>query len=67
VILLGLARHWPGLGWAGLTLGGIVVTLALAEPMRRWVDQPCAALRRQLHGRLLQPRAAPALAPVGAP
>lgn len=49
VILLGLAKHWPQLSWAGLTLLGAVLTLAVAEPMRRWVDQPCARLRQKLH------------------
>jgi peptidoglycan/LPS O-acetylase OafA/YrhL len=49
VILLGLAKHWPQLGWAGLTLLGAVLTLAVAEPMRRWVDQPCARWRQKLH------------------
>ncbi|MGB5082052.1 MAG: acyltransferase [Burkholderiales bacterium] len=49
VILLGLAKHWPQLGWLWLTLAGAVLTLAVAEPVRRWVEQPCAALRRRLH------------------
>lgn len=49
VILLGLARHWPQWGWATLTLVGALLTLAVAEPMRRWVEQPIAALRRRLH------------------
>lgn len=49
VILLGLAKHWPQLGWAGLTLLGALLTLAVAEPMRRWVELPCARLRQKLH------------------
>jgi peptidoglycan/LPS O-acetylase OafA/YrhL len=49
LILLALARHWPQLGWAGLTLAGALLTLALAELMRRAVDRPCARLRRRLH------------------
>ncbi|MBI1424901.1 MAG: acyltransferase family protein [Gammaproteobacteria bacterium] len=53
VILLGLARHWPELGWAGLTLVGAVLTLVVAEPMRRWVEQPCAGLRKRLHQKYL--------------
>lgn len=51
VILLGLARHWPQWSWLELTLVGAVLTLAVAEPMRRWVEQPCAELRRRLHRR----------------
>jgi peptidoglycan/LPS O-acetylase OafA/YrhL len=58
MILLGLARHWPQLNWIELTLAGAALTLAVAEPMRRWVEQPCARLRRRLH------RDAPAAAPV---
>lgn len=53
VILLGLARHWPQWTWLELTLAGAVLTLAVAEPMRRWVEQPCAQLRRRLHRRSL--------------
>jgi peptidoglycan/LPS O-acetylase OafA/YrhL len=49
VILLGLAKHLPQLGWAGLTVLGAVLTLAVAEPMRRWVELPCARLRQKLH------------------
>lgn len=49
VILLGLARHWPQWGWALTTVVGALLTLAVAEPMRRWVEQPIAALRRRLH------------------
>jgi peptidoglycan/LPS O-acetylase OafA/YrhL len=50
-ILLGLAKHWPGLGWAGLTLAAALITLLVSEAMRRWVEQPCARLRQRLHGR----------------
>jgi peptidoglycan/LPS O-acetylase OafA/YrhL len=48
-ILLGLAKHWPQWNWTWLTLIGIVATLAVAEPMRRFVEQPCAKLRQRLH------------------
>jgi peptidoglycan/LPS O-acetylase OafA/YrhL len=51
VILSGLAKHWPQAGWLWLTLAGAVLTLAVAEPMRRWVEQPCAVLRKRLHQR----------------
>jgi peptidoglycan/LPS O-acetylase OafA/YrhL len=49
VVLLGLAKHWPQAGWFALTLAAAVCTLALAEPMRRWVELPCARLRQRLH------------------
>jgi peptidoglycan/LPS O-acetylase OafA/YrhL len=67
VILSGLAKHWPQLGWLWLTLAGAVLTLAVAEPMRRWVEQPCAALRKRLHGKALERRTAPAVLSAGAP
>jgi peptidoglycan/LPS O-acetylase OafA/YrhL len=51
VILLLVAKHWPALGWLGTTLAAIALTLVVAEPIRRWVEQPCARLRRHLHGR----------------
>jgi len=49
LILLGLARHEPAWGWFGLTLAGALLTLAVAEPMRRWVELPCARWRQRLH------------------
>ena len=51
VILLLVAKHWPQLGWLAATLLVIALTLAVAEPMRRWVEAPCARLRKRLHGR----------------
>ncbi len=51
LILSALTTHWPQLNWIWLTLLGAVLTLAVAEPMRRWVEEPCAALRRRLHAR----------------
>lgn len=51
VILLLVARHWPGLGWLATALLAIALTLAVAEPIRRWVELPCARLRQRLHGR----------------
>lgn len=51
VILLLVARHWPQLGWLAASLLAIALTLAVAEPIRRWVEQPCARLRKRLHGR----------------
>jgi peptidoglycan/LPS O-acetylase OafA/YrhL len=67
VILLGLARHWPQLSWIWLTLVGAAVTLAVAEPMRRWVELPCARLRKRLHRKTLPRETAPGFLSVGAP
>jgi peptidoglycan/LPS O-acetylase OafA/YrhL len=49
VILSGLAAHWPQWSWALSTIVGALLTLAVAEPMRRWVELPCARLRKRLH------------------
>lgn len=49
VILRGLAKHWPQWSTFQLMAVGAVLTLALAEPMRRWIEQPFARLRRLLH------------------
>jgi peptidoglycan/LPS O-acetylase OafA/YrhL len=57
VILLLVAKHWPQLGWLPATLLAIGMTLAVAEPIRRWVEQPCARLRKRLHGRRVAPSA----------
>ena len=59
LILLGLARQWPQWGWFGLTASGALLTLLVAEPMRRWVEQPCAKLRRRLHRQALARDAEP--------
>jgi peptidoglycan/LPS O-acetylase OafA/YrhL len=67
VILSGLAKHWPQLGWVGLTLVGAALTLAVAEPVRRWVEEPCAALRKRLHRNLPVRETAPAFLSAGAP
>jgi peptidoglycan/LPS O-acetylase OafA/YrhL len=67
LILSGLAKHWPQLSWIWLTLAGAVLTLAVAEPMRRWVEQPCAALRKRLHRKPPMRETAPAFLSVGAP
>jgi peptidoglycan/LPS O-acetylase OafA/YrhL len=49
LILYFVLRHWPQLGWPAVLALTALLTLAVAEPMRRWVEQPCARLRRQLH------------------
>lgn len=67
VILLGLAKHWPQLSWLGLTLTGAVITLAVAAPMRRWVEQPCALLRQRLHRKIFARETVPHAFSVGAP
>jgi peptidoglycan/LPS O-acetylase OafA/YrhL len=67
VILLGLAKHWPQLSWIWLTLAGAVLTLAVAEPMRRWVEQPCAKLRKRLHRETPARETAPGFLSAGAP
>lgn len=67
VILSGLARHWPQLNWIWLTLVAAALTLAVSEPMRRWVEQPCARLRQRLHRNAFERPAAPRLLPVNVP
>jgi peptidoglycan/LPS O-acetylase OafA/YrhL len=60
VVLLAIEKHRPEWNWMTATAIAMVVTLAIAEPMRRWVEEPCARLRRRLHKR-------PAEAPVAQP
>jgi peptidoglycan/LPS O-acetylase OafA/YrhL len=67
VILLAVARGWPRAPWGITALCGALVTLAVAEPVRRLIDQPCAELRRRLHRRVLRRGVAPALATAGTP
>ncbi len=66
VILLGLAKHWPQISWIGLTLVGAALTLAVAEPMRRWVELPCARLRKRLHRKAFVRDTAPGILSAGA-
>jgi peptidoglycan/LPS O-acetylase OafA/YrhL len=49
VILYGIKRHAPELGGAAVLVLTALLTLAVAEAMRRWIEAPCARLRRQLH------------------
>jgi peptidoglycan/LPS O-acetylase OafA/YrhL len=49
VILFGVERHAPALGGPATLALTAVLTLAVAAPMRRWVEEPCARLRRRLH------------------
>ncbi|MBC7982781.1 MAG: acyltransferase [Candidatus Obscuribacterales bacterium] len=48
-IFLMIEKHWPEVGWLVTTFATILITLAIAEPMRRWVELPCARLRKRLH------------------
>lgn len=52
LILFMITKHWPQMGWGALLLTTGVLTWAVAEMMRRWVEQPSATLRKRLH----QPR-----------
>jgi peptidoglycan/LPS O-acetylase OafA/YrhL len=54
-ILLALHRHWPQAHGLVLGMVAVALTLAVAEPMRRWVDRPCSALRQRLHRRHTTP------------
>jgi peptidoglycan/LPS O-acetylase OafA/YrhL len=67
VIALAVADQWPQLGWPGTTLITAALTLAVAEAMRRWVEKPCAALRKRLHGAPPSHAAVRSLAPASAP
>ena len=54
VVLLAIEKYRPQWNWIAVTTIALVVTLAIAEPMRRWVEEPCARLRRRLHKRPAQ-------------
>lgn len=51
VILEALRWHWPQLGVGAALILAVTPTLLFAEAMRRFVERPCARLRRQLHRR----------------
>ena len=51
VILDALFANLPRLPWVATLLLGAALTLAVAEPMRRFVERPCAKLRKRLHRR----------------
>jgi peptidoglycan/LPS O-acetylase OafA/YrhL len=67
IILLGVAKHWPQWSVAGWLMASAALTLLVAEPMRRWVERPCAGLRARLHRDRAARPAAPALLSVGTP
>ena len=52
-VIYAITKYWPQLDWIWLMLGTAVLTLAVAEPMRRWVEEPCARLRKHLHQKYL--------------
>jgi peptidoglycan/LPS O-acetylase OafA/YrhL len=53
VVIRLIERHMPQWNWLAVTAMALLVTLAIAELMRRWVEQPCARLRKRLHKRTL--------------
>lgn len=57
VIDYALLRQWPALPWYAVLVLSLSLSLAVAEPMRRFVEQPCAQLRRRLASS--EPRTAP--------
>ncbi len=67
MIVLGVARNWPQLGWEGRSIAAALLTLIVAEAMRRWVEQPCALLRRRLHRAPVVPGKSPVLVATGSP
>jgi peptidoglycan/LPS O-acetylase OafA/YrhL len=67
VVLLGLVKNWPALNGIWLALTGAVVTLLMCEAMRRWIEQPCAQLRKRLQGRTSGRDSTPPLPLAGAP
>jgi peptidoglycan/LPS O-acetylase OafA/YrhL len=48
--------HFRNLGWLGTVVVAGSITLLLAELMRRFVEKPCAVLRRRLHHTFVAPR-----------
>jgi len=41
--------HWPQLRWLAATTLAVLFTWLIAEAMQRWVEAPCAQLRKRLH------------------
>ncbi|WP_051362128.1 acyltransferase family protein [Solimonas soli] len=48
LLIYALLRLWPQLPWYALLALGLGLSLLVAEPMRRWIERPCAGLRRRL-------------------
>ncbi len=49
IILLMVDKHFPQLSRLVAILVTTLITLAFAEAMRRWIEAPCARLRKRLH------------------
>ncbi|WP_051748945.1 acyltransferase family protein [Nevskia soli] len=64
VIMFMIVDNWPHLGWAAATTLTAILTLAVAELMRRWVERPCARLRKRLHRQVTVSRNSTVPAPV---
>lgn len=54
LILLGLARHWPGAGTATVMTTAAVLSLGFAELVRRWIELPLRPWRTRLQDRVAQ-------------
>lgn len=67
VIALGVAKNWPELGWLASFIITALLTLAVAEAIRRWVEEPCALWRRRLHRKPASPGTAPGHSPSVSP
>jgi peptidoglycan/LPS O-acetylase OafA/YrhL len=65
LVLEGLVKHWPEMQWLWLTAIAGMVTLIVAEVMRRCVEVPCARMRRRLHQDHPSSEGLPALTPLG--
>ncbi|HTE42396.1 MAG TPA: acyltransferase [Steroidobacteraceae bacterium] len=65
LIIEALRDRFSDWGWAPILLVSACMTLIIAEAMRRFVEQPCARLRKRLHKKpILNERTAAPIAPV---
>lgn len=48
LVLSGLEHHLPALHWLLRALSGLAVALGIALAVERWVERPCARLRKRL-------------------
>ena len=44
-----MTERWPTLGMVSTMAATALLTLAIAEPMRRWVEMPFAWIRKRMH------------------
>lgn len=49
VVMNLLLERFPQLSATALLLTAAPISIAIAVPMRRWIEEPCARLRRRLH------------------